>query len=138
MEKFMTDKLTTSLDELIEVVTRSKEYKTCLELKKKMQKNLELIDLIEKLKAKQKQYVKSFFQDEKIKEELNELEELFKICDLLYQYYDKFNYNIEIEKVLEIKHIISSKIISILEKQKFIICWQQSSFELLIFGKIFK
>lgn len=50
--------------------------------------------------------------------ELNELEELFKICDLLYQYYDKFNYNIEIEKVLEIKHIISSKIISILEKQK--------------------
>lgn len=50
--------------------------------------------------------------------ELNELEELFKICNLLYQYYDKFNYDIEIEKVLERKHIISTKIISILEKQK--------------------
>ena len=91
MEKFMTDKLTTSLDELIEVVTRSKEYKTCLELKKKMQKNLELIDLIEKLKAKQKQYVKSFFQDEKIKEELNELEEKINSIPL----YITYNQNLE-------------------------------------------
>lgn len=91
MEKFMTDKLTTSLDELIEVVTRSKEYKNCLELKKKMQKNLELIDLIEKLKSKQKQYVKSFFQDEKIKEELNELEEKINSIPL----YITYNQNLE-------------------------------------------
>lgn len=92
MEKFMTDKLATSLDELIEVVTKSKEYKTCLALKEKMQKNLELTDLIEKLKAKQKQYVKSSFSDIKIEKELKELEEKINNIPL----YITYNQNLEI------------------------------------------
>lgn len=92
MEKLMTDKLTFCLDELLEVVTKSKEYKTCLELKEKMKKNIELTDLIEKLKAKQKQYVKSSFQDEKVKEELKELEEKINKIPL----YITYNQNLEV------------------------------------------
>lgn len=62
-----------ALDEVIKCITMSNEYKKCIELKDKMSKNEELINLIEQVKNKQKQYVKSNF-DESIKVELELLE----------------------------------------------------------------
>lgn len=63
-----------SLDEVIKCITMSNEYKKCIELKDKMSKNEELINLIEQVKSKQKQYIKSNF-DESIKDELKLLED---------------------------------------------------------------
>lgn len=63
-----------ALDEVIKCITMSDEYKKCIELKDKMSKNEELINLIEQVKCKQKQYVKSNF-DESIKDELKLLED---------------------------------------------------------------
>lgn len=63
-----------ALDEVIKCITMSNEYKKCIELKDKMSKNEELINLIEQVKSKQKQYIKSNF-DEAIKVELKLLED---------------------------------------------------------------
>lgn len=51
----------------------SKDYKSCIEIKKKMSANKELVQLVEKIKKLQKEYVRS--NDLKIIEELKRLED---------------------------------------------------------------
>ena len=63
------EELSKSIDELVSVVINSKEYQNVIELKKKMNDNKELINLINEVKVLQKKYVKSAY-DKKLKEEL--------------------------------------------------------------------
>ncbi len=59
-----------ALEELINYVKDSKEYKTCIDLKKKMSENEEITSLVEEVKLLQKKYIKSNY-DENIKKELD-------------------------------------------------------------------
>lgn len=92
MEKLMNNDLNVLLDNIIKVVKESKEYKNCLLLKAKMNDNEELLALIDEVKKKQKQYVKSSFQDDSLKKELENLEEELNRVPLYLEY----NQNLEV------------------------------------------
>ena len=63
-----------ALNEVIECITDSSDYKKCISLKNKMSENEEITSLIKKIKDTQKKYVRSGY-DSKFKEELDSLEE---------------------------------------------------------------
>lgn len=54
----------------------------------------------------------------RIRDELDELEQQFKICDLLYSYCDKFVHDEFVEEIMRRKMRISKEIIRVLAKQK--------------------
>jgi cell fate (sporulation/competence/biofilm development) regulator YmcA (YheA/YmcA/DUF963 family) len=87
------DKLNKSLDEVVDCIKESKEYKKCLELKDKMKSNDEINSLVKEIKLKQKKYIKS--GDSNILSELNELEERLN-CIPIYHVY-----TMNLEKVNE-------------------------------------
>ena len=67
------------VDNLINYIKNTNDYKMCIELKKKMEDNSELIDLIKNIKQLQKKYIKSNY-DSLIKKDLDEKNsELFSI-----------------------------------------------------------
>lgn len=66
------EELYKALDEVINSITESDEYKTCIELKDRMSKNINITDKIDKIKKLQKEYVKSNY-DFNIKIKLDEL-----------------------------------------------------------------
>lgn len=66
------EELYKALDEVINSITESDEYKTCIELKDRMSKNINITDKINKIKKIQKEYVKSNY-DFNIKIKLDEL-----------------------------------------------------------------
>ena len=53
------EKLNKSLDEVVNCIKSSKEYKKCIELKTKMDENNEINSLVKEIKIKQKKYIKS-------------------------------------------------------------------------------
>ena len=55
----MVKLLNKKLEEVIAVIMDSNDYKECVSLKEKMLKNKELMSLINTLKEKQKEYIKS-------------------------------------------------------------------------------
>ena len=67
------EELNKSLDEVVNSIKESKEYKKCIELKNKMDSNDEINLLVKEIKLKQKKYIKS--NDLNIKKELDILEE---------------------------------------------------------------
>ena len=84
------EKVYNALEEVIQSITNSKDYKICMELKKQMKSNEEINSLIKKIKETQKKYIKSNY-DEKWKEELDTLEEkLFSI-----PIYNEYNHHLE-------------------------------------------
>ncbi len=79
----MVKLLDKKLEEVIAVIMNSNDYKECVKLKEKMQKNEELMSLINTLKEKQKEYIKKDYSN---KEELEELKN--KLYDIpLYSVY---------------------------------------------------
>lgn len=62
------------LEELINYIKNTIEYKKCLELKNKMKNNSNINKLIEEIKDVQKKYIKSNY-DSNIKKELDKLNE---------------------------------------------------------------
>ena len=60
-----------ALAELIKTVKESNDYKKCLSIKKRMNENAELMDLIENIKSLQKKYIRSNYAPE-IKKELDQ------------------------------------------------------------------
>lgn len=66
------EELYKALDEVINSITESDEYKTCIELKDRMSKNINITDKINKIKKLQKEYVKSNY-DFNIKIKLDKL-----------------------------------------------------------------
>lgn len=77
--------LNRALDEVISVITSSRDYRICIELQEKMKKNQNLMDLIDKLKEAQKRYVKSNY-DKSIKGELDLLEEKLQQIPIYVSY----------------------------------------------------
>ena len=60
------------LDEVVKVIKDSKEYKTCIDLKKQMESNEDINSLVKKIKVLQKKYIRT--NDKDIKLELDNLE----------------------------------------------------------------
>lgn len=85
------ENLNNSIEELIKIIVNSKEYQTCVELKKKMSENKELIELINDVKNLQKKYIKSNYSED-IKQNLEEKEEMLKQIPI----YIIYNENLEI------------------------------------------
>ena len=77
--------LNRALDEVVSVITSSRDYRICIELQEKMKKNQNLMDLIDKLKEAQKRYVKSNY-DKSIKGELDLLEEKLQQIPIYVSY----------------------------------------------------
>lgn len=62
-----------ALDEVIDCIQNTNEYQRCISLKEQMSQNEELVSLVEDVKKRQKQYIRSGY-DSTIKKELEELE----------------------------------------------------------------
>lgn len=88
-----------ALDEVVKCITDSKEYKKCIELKKKMSDNEEINSLIEKIKKLQKKYIRT--NDTSIKEELSDLEKKLESIPIYVVYMQ--NLSIVNEKIEFIK-----------------------------------
>ena len=69
----MVNQLNKAIDEVVEVITSSSDYKNCIELKKKMSNNQDICELVEQIKKLQKKYVLE--NDSKILTELKSLED---------------------------------------------------------------
>ena len=84
------------LNNLVEYITNTFEYKECIRLKEIMKSNEEICSLVDEVKSLQKEYVRSL-EDENIKVRLDEvLDRLNTIpiyCDYL-KYLDKVNHMI--------------------------------------------
>lgn len=87
------EKLNKSLDEVVNCIKESREYKKCIELKKKMETNSEINSLVKEIKLKQKKYIRS--NDSNILSELNELEEKLNSLPIYHVY------TLNLEKVNE-------------------------------------
>ena len=88
-----------ALNEVINTIINSDDYKKCIELKNTMVSNEELVSLIEKIKKLQKKYVNTndqelFVELEKLEEELNNI----PIYVIYMQYLEKVNEKIEFVK----------------------------------------
>ena len=90
------EKLYKSLDEVITCIKESSEYQECLKMKKQMDSNEELTELINKVKELQKKYIRSNY-DSKIKEELDECEAKLNEIPI---------YNIYLEKLNQVNYMI--------------------------------
>ena len=58
------------LNDLVDYIKNTSEYKACIDLKEKMSSNEEVIALVKKVKELQKKYIKSNY-DKEIKKELD-------------------------------------------------------------------
>lgn len=88
-----------ALNEVINTIINSDDYKKCIELKNTMASNEALVSLIEKIKKLQKKYVNTNDQEllvelEKLEEELNNI----PIYVIYMQYLEKVNEKIEFVK----------------------------------------
>ena len=82
------EKLNKALDEVVECIKSSCEYQDCISIKKKMDDNTELKELINNIKRLQKKYVRSNY-DSKIKEELDLLEDKINYIPIYHVYLEK-------------------------------------------------
>jgi len=64
--------LNKALNDVVDYIKNSNEYKTCLDLKKKMSHNEEVNALVRQVKLLQQKYIKSNYNKE-IKKELDEI-----------------------------------------------------------------
>ena len=65
MEKYLSNKTQKSLEELINYIKNSYEYKECIKLKNEINKDKELMILIDEVRICQKNYVKSNYDKDK-------------------------------------------------------------------------
>ena len=91
------EKVYKSLEEVINEIKNSSEYKEVLDIKEKMNENEELVELIEKVKELQKKYVRTNF-DSNIKEELDRVENKLNEIPI---------YNIYLEKLESVNNKIN-------------------------------
>ena len=83
------EELNNSLDEVIDYIKNTKEYKMCITLKEQMSDNDNLNSIINKIKRLQKQYIRT--NDFKIKDELTLLENELKEIPIYYIYNQNLN-----------------------------------------------
>lgn len=74
----MEKKLSKAIEEVVSSITESDAFKECIRLKRKMEENKEIMELVETIKKLQKKYVRTL--DDDVKEELeknqNRLEDI--------------------------------------------------------------
>lgn len=75
----MVKQLNKALDEVIQCIIESNDYKECIRLKNAMSKNNNIINLVSNIKTLQKEYVRSNY-DDTLKKELDEVEK--KLLDI--------------------------------------------------------
>ena len=80
------EKLNKSLDEIVNCIKNSKEYRKCIELKEKLDTNSEVKSLVKEIKIKQKKYIRT--NDSNIKEELDILEDKLNNIPIYHIYLD--------------------------------------------------
>lgn len=89
-----------SLRDVVDCIKTSKEYKSCILLKEKMNSNEEILHLINRIKSLQKQYIRNNY-DSALKEELESvLSELsnIPIYSVYMQNLEKVNQKIDYVK----------------------------------------
>ena len=86
----MEKKLSNSIDDLVDYIINTKEYKDCIKYKKEMENDKDIIDKVNNIKRLLKEYVRS--NDSSIKEKLDLLENELNDIDL----YIKYNQNLEV------------------------------------------
>lgn len=86
------EKLYKSLNEVIDCIKESPEYKDCIKIKEQMDSNEELVELINKVKELQRKYIRSNY-DSNIKKELDKYESKLKEIPI---------YNIYLTKLEEV------------------------------------
>ena len=96
------EKLNKSLDEVVDCIKNSKEYKKCIELKEKMDSNEEVNSLVKEIKTKQKEYIKS--NDPNILSELKSLENSLNSIPIYHVY------TINLEKVNEMINYVKDEL----------------------------
>ena len=96
------EKLNKSLDEVVDCIKNSKEYKKCIELKEKMDSNEEVNSLVKEIKTKQKEYIKS--NDPNILSELKSLENSLNFIPIYHVY------TINLEKVNEMINYVKDEL----------------------------
>ena len=85
----MEKKLNKALDELILTIKESTDYKKCLELKERLKKSNDVLELVSEIKETQKEYVKS--NDVGILEKLNDMTKKLEEIPL----YNTYMYHLE-------------------------------------------
>ena len=96
------EKLNKSLDEVVDCIKNSKEYKKCIELKEKMDSNEEVNSLVKEIKTNQKEYIKS--NDPNILSELKSLENSLNSIPIYHVY------TINLEKVNEMINYVKDEL----------------------------
>lgn len=77
------------LDEVVNTIKNSKEYKTCIDLKKQMNSNEDINELVKKIKTLQKKYIRT--NDKDIKLELDSLEKELNEIPIYHIYLDNLD-----------------------------------------------
>ncbi|MBQ9018955.1 MAG: YlbF family regulator [Bacilli bacterium] len=93
------EELNKSLDEVVNVIKNSKEYKMCISLKQQMDSNSEISSLVKEIKLKQKKYIRE--NNSNILSELKEKEEKLNSIPIYHIYLEnleKVNYMINYVK----------------------------------------
>ena len=81
------EKVYSSLDYMIQCIVNSKEYQRCLQLKKQMESNEEIIFLVEEVKKLQKEYIRNSYNST-IKDQLDCCTEKLFSIPLYHMYHD--------------------------------------------------
>ena len=81
------ERVNKALDEVINCITNSNEYKECISLKNKMNDNEEVMSLIKKIKELQKKYIRSEY-DSNIKKELDDCNDKLLNIPIYHMYND--------------------------------------------------
>lgn len=76
-----------AVSEVVSAITDSPEFKECIRLKEKMDKNSEIKELVETVKKLQKKYIRT--QDEAVKVELDKVQERLDSIPLYDSYQKK-------------------------------------------------
>lgn len=98
-----------ALDDLVNYIKDSNEYKTCIELKNKMSSNSEINDMVNKVKELQKKYIKSNY-DSDTKKELDAVKNQLNEIPIYVVY------NQNLEKVNEMINIVKDELNTYFDK----------------------
>lgn len=79
-----------NLEEIVNYIKNTKEYKKCIELKNKMMSNSNINKLMDDIRDLQKQYIKSNY-DSNIKEELDRVNEKLNCIPIYIIYCENLN-----------------------------------------------
>ena len=99
----MVNQLNKALDDLVNYIKDSNEYKTCIKLKSQMSNNSEINDMVKEVKELQKKYIKSGY-DKNVKMELDEVNNKLNEIPIYVIY------NQNLEKVNEMINLVKDEL----------------------------